>query len=194
MRLRTRVLVTSIVLAMCACSKDLSRSRAVALIRNSYVTVEPVTVTLGTGEYPLTDVATCRSENPLVAQMEALGFVRLEPVHGGAFVSTLVSLTPAGQQESKTWAKEPRGNFVLMLRKYKGDGWRVPIAKRDVVEITGITKQELMGMVMTEAQFTWTAAPTKMGTALGQRETSGRGQAMFRLYDDGWRLEHISGV
>ncbi len=97
----------------------------------------------------------------------------------------------------------------------------IPLAKKEIVEVTGITKQ---GEERATAQFTWKFVPNEAGKAYDnataefknlpadlqrlldgtlppsdhifkrKNETmsydgSRQGEAMFRRYDDGWRLE-----
>lgn len=99
----------------------------------------------------------------------------------------------------------------------------LPVAKKEITEITGITKQ---GEDAVQAQFTWKFVPNEVGKAFDtttsefnnlpanlQQLLDGtlpgsdvvfkrnnqtmsfaaarQGQAMFRRYDDGWRLEAV---
>ncbi len=98
----------------------------------------------------------------------------------------------------------------------------VPLARREVVEITGIRQKDGQAAV----DFTWKAIPTEAGRALdpatdtfkslpaelqqaltkskgigpfGRAETQGWDQVLkatagFQKYDDGWRLVSISGL
>lgn len=85
----------------------------------------------------------------------------------------------------------------------------VRLADRELVEVTGITKA---GNQTAQAEYTWKEAPTAAGRAfhpgsseyeglpdtlrqalVGRNQTKDfdklrRGRAVFRLYDDGWRL------
>ena len=99
----------------------------------------------------------------------------------------------------------------------------LPVAKKEIAEITGITKQ---GKDAAQAQFTWKFIPNEVGKAFDastlefknlpanlQQLLDGtlpasdvvfkrknhtmsfaavrQGQATFRRYDDGWRLEAV---
>jgi hypothetical protein len=99
------------------------------------------------------------------------------------------------------------------------DDKTVPLARREVVEVTGVRKEGIRG----EAEFTWKAVPTEAGQAfdltsdtfkslppeLREALTKARGigpfassatidwadvhktSAVFQKYDDGWRLTGV---
>lgn len=69
------------------------------------------------------------------------------------------------------------------------------------VKVTGLTKPaELLGSTVVEAEFTYTYKLNPLGKALAEKtksisepapeeEQTKQGRAVFKLYDDGWRLE-----
>lgn len=115
------------------------------------------------------------------------------------------SLTDKGREEAKSEGLD--------------GGKAVPLARREVVEVTGIKKEGIRG----EAEFTWKAIPTEAGKAfdpstdtfkslppeLREALTKARGVgpfaksatvnwsdvqrtgAAFQKYDDGWRLTGV---
>lgn len=61
----------------------------------------------------------------------------------------------------------------------------IPVAKRELVEITGVSKQ---GNVA-DVDFTWKWLPlNEVGAALYSSEVHYKSTAGFRNYDDGWRI------
>ena len=102
-----------------------------------------------------------------------------------------------------------KGEELASDRREDRDGPSVRLADRELVEVTGITKA---GNQTAQAEYTWKESPTAAGRAfapgsseyeglpatlrqaLGERNQTEdfdklrRGRAVFRLYDDGWRL------
>ncbi len=61
----------------------------------------------------------------------------------------------------------------------------IPVAKRELVSITGISKQESVA----DVEFTWKWSPmNEIGSALYSGDLHYRSSVGFREYDDGWRL------
>ena len=61
----------------------------------------------------------------------------------------------------------------------------IPVAKRELVAITGISKQESVA----DVEFTWKWSPmNEIGSALYSGDLHYRSNVGFREYDDGWRL------
>jgi hypothetical protein len=61
----------------------------------------------------------------------------------------------------------------------------IPAAKRELVAITGISKQGNAA----DVEFTWRWIPlNEVGAALYSGEAHYRSTALFRDYDDGWRV------
>jgi len=61
----------------------------------------------------------------------------------------------------------------------------IPAARRELMAITGIAKQGNMA----DVEFTWRWIPlNEVGAALYSGDTHYRSTAIFRNYDDGWRL------
>lgn len=64
--------------------------------------------------------------------------------------------------------------------------------------VTGVTKPaDMSGQTISEAEYTYTYAFNPLGKALAGPEQEGakprEGKALFRLFDDGWRLQGASG-
>jgi hypothetical protein len=83
----------------------------------------------------------------------------------------------------------PSGVDTLQSLIAPGDAERqsfsIPAARRELVAITGIAKQ---GNVA-DVEFTWRWIPlNEVGAVLYSGEAHYRSTAIFRKYDDGWRL------
>lgn len=63
--------------------------------------------------------------------------------------------------------------------------FNVPAARRELVEITGISKQGNLG----DVDFTWNWIPlNEFGAALYSSDLRYKSTVGFRYYDDGWRV------
>jgi hypothetical protein len=61
----------------------------------------------------------------------------------------------------------------------------ISAARRELVAVTGIAKQGNTA----DVEFTWKWIPlNEVGAVLYSRETHHRSSAIFRCYDDGWRV------
>lgn len=236
----------SISIFLCGCvTKELSRSQAQSLIEQSKEHEQPFTLELMQGEtlqpygktlYVLDsgeetpEQAAARKikeyyeKNPQIAVASHLGLVE-------ARVRTLDPTQPRQQNslQKPMWSFE---EDYLATEKAR-DLWKqydlppteksVPLAGKQIIEITGITKQ---GEDQAIAQFSWKYAPNEAGRAfdastsefqalpgdlqhlldgtlppskvVSKRENKTmsfsavrQGQAIFRRYDDGWRLESV---
>jgi hypothetical protein len=87
-----------------------------------------------------------------------------------------VTLTPAGVDTIRDLLpSEIAGSQTL----------RIPAARRELLAVTGVSKQ---GRVA-DVDFTWQWTPlNEVGAVLFSRDTHYRSTAGFRCYDDGWRL------
>jgi hypothetical protein len=173
-------------LVLTACgSKELSRSKAVKLIKEKYYTPETIE-----GSAQTTQVAEMKDQVvgqsgsvfgirggglPDLRNYEKAGWITLV-VRRCQFNSCAVdvALTPKGASESTGW------------KKTSDKVWVVPIFRREFVDVTGITSSEPSTAV---AEFTSRWIPTDYGKELGATPPAPEtGNANFRLYDDGWRL------
>jgi hypothetical protein len=157
------------------------------------------------------------SSNPTIAVLRHLGYAEVR--------ATLVRharVPDRALPEPWVFNLEPtltdKGREAAKSQGLTGDK-AVPLARREVVEVTGVRKEGIRG----EAEFTWKAVPTEAGKAFdpsgdtfkslppGLREalTKSRGigpfassstgnwadvhktSAVFQKYDDGWRLTGV---
>jgi hypothetical protein len=86
-----------------------------------------------------------------------------------------VALTPRGLAASKQWTRNSDGSYT------------VPVGSRTFVEVTGITDGADQ---QTQVEFTWRSRsmPVLDEVYATNEFDLHRGTAMFKRYDDGWRL------
>jgi hypothetical protein len=61
----------------------------------------------------------------------------------------------------------------------------LPVARRELVEVTGISKQGIAA----DVDFTWRWVPlNEIGAALYSSDLHYKSTVAFRQYDDGWRV------
>lgn len=209
-------LLLVLALGTAGCSRDLSRSAALQLIRAHPKVGEPMveTITLDSvvrlkqpdpqaalGE-PLmrTCVGTLLNRNSLVAGPPKVRGVYKDGVRYPEYLYLVgVDLE---DEAGKYVIGEPKvhpwrfGNFEVRSLDVLG-------GRLQVEEVTGLTESatDLSGRVVSSATFTWRWATTpfwsgclrdQAGSVRGKQARSlYEGEALFVLYDDGWRLDSI---
>lgn len=96
---------------------------------------------------------------------------------------------PPGFEPRPCWdvVLSPAGVDVFrpLMSAEGGQVITVPVARRELVEITGISKAGNFA----DVEFTWHWLPlNEVGAALYDSDTRYRSTAAFRRYDDGWRV------
>lgn len=233
-----------LVFASCS-SKELSRSSAQKLIEASEQYKQPFTISLMQGQVTNAygdslDVLESAEETPeQAAARKITAYFELYPQIGAANQLGLVEAQVKAKQSSQpkrqyswltpAWAFDekysPSDKAKALWKEYNlpPTADTVPLAGKEIVEITGITKQ---GEDTATAQFTWKFVPNEAGKAFDtstaefkalpvrlqqllegtlpekqQYRTENKtmsfaairqGQATFRRYDDGWRLEAVT--
>lgn len=87
-----------------------------------------------------------------------------------------ILLTPSGVDAVRS---------TLPAEQTNGSVLSVPVAKRELVAVSGIAKQDNSADVV----FTWKWAPlNEIGAALYSGDLQYKSTVAFREYDDGWRL------
>jgi hypothetical protein len=172
--MNTRALITALVaMAFSAsCSADeLTRARAAALIEKD-----------------------SRFSSASVIQLESRGRVLERTKQDAAVVEGLFSevgtkLVPTAKG-ARFWKPSPS---LGTARAHRSGCELATPARRRVVEITGIA-DSLLGVGLKELSFKWKydSLPSVVARYSGQSSQPHRGRAIFRRYDDGWRLEEIS--
>jgi hypothetical protein len=172
--MRTLVLVVfSSVLAACN-SNELSRKQAAILI-NRYPTFA------STNNVALQEQGRLRP-----GTSQDAGIVEgLWNVQNNAFGWRHIELTEKGKQFF---------SLTKQGEQFFTEGWQlIKPAKREVVEVTGITDVPMAKNVK-EAGFKWRYVdlPEVVARYTGQGESPHDGKAALQLYDDGWRVTEIA--
>lgn len=166
-------------LCLTACgSKEMTRSRAADLITSSEAFKNPVTITLrpeyhqslaltGTDSQsiPKEEIALRRflESHPDLAVLAHVGLVEFKvkgieyPNSASSPVTVTASLTGEGRTASRGWQQ-------------LGEGWAIPIARRELVEVTGLWGGE-GDSKKARAEYTWRWNPVGVGTSF---DTSNR--------------------
>lgn len=152
---------------------------------------------------------------PLTAALHQFGLVEVK-----ATAQKRPEVVPFGAQRLTHWIYKVESRLTAKGSEWAGSGRTnsLPLYKKEIVEVTGITVGQSGSA---QAEFKWKRAPTPLGEALdlegalfqslpaqiqsGIKRSISRfgnalptnykqtnsGQAEFRLFDDGWRLEYI---
>lgn len=169
--LRLACLATTFLLCLMACSSGrLTRSGAADLIRSGEAFQKPASLTLlpeyrqsltligaGSQTTPKEEFALRRflESHADLAVLDHLGLVdfkvsRIEyPDSASSPVVVAATLTDKGRSASGEWQQS-------------GAGWTVPIARRELVEVTGLTGGEGEAKAA-RAEYTWRWQPTEIG-------------------------------
>lgn len=169
--LRLAFLIAAALFCLLACSSGrMTRSRAAELIRSGEGFQKPASLSLlpeyrqsltliGTGSQttPREEFALRRflESHADLAVLNNLGLVDFKvvgieyPDSASSPVVMAVTLTDKGRSASDEWQRA-------------GNGWTIPIAQRELVEVTGLTGVE--GEAKTaRAEYTWRWQPTEIG-------------------------------
>lgn len=212
----------------CSASRELTRSRAAALIRDSGDFRRPVSVPLlGEREQPVRAQSTNESEEDAGGRAldeYARSHVEMAVFRHLGLIDFRATLVEGPSPEHEWWRF---GVEPVLTDKGEREAVEVPeangrkgiiISRRELVEVTGVSTPT--GGVA-QAVFTWKEVPTKageafdpttdthnglpewvrrgisgpppgMGKGLGRNYSALRKRtALLRLYDDGWRVQHI---
>jgi hypothetical protein len=92
-----------------------------------------------------------------------------------------ITLTPAGVDTLRS---------LLAPGDADRQAFRIPVARRELVAVTGISK---LGRAA-DVEFTWRWVPlNEVGAAFYSSDARYRSTASFRSYDDGWRIVQGTG-
>jgi hypothetical protein len=206
--------VLSLVILLSGCSsKELSRSKAASLIKESDNFKTPVTIKLTTNPSAWVGISASLNEEQAREQYlkkcyegdrqlgtrtaKQLGLIN-ESIEN-AETSNQVNLfggilgTPPSRFKHTLTANEKGKKLWLDYRidpKTQADD-TLPNATKSFGEVTGIAK---IGNDENKVnvEFTWGWTPNELGTAMRiKQESNKRGVASFQRYDDGWRLINI---
>ena len=223
-------------LISCACSsKDLSRSTAQSMIEASPAYKEAANISLADSfheQMPNGLDKASPDESREQAQQRVLEReLQWQPQMAAANKLGLVNLTADFVKEEKAFIQTPTQWVFKVTARANDKGkalWKdyklpetdesLPIARKEIIEITGITK---LGENQATADFTYKWIPNELGKMLDptteefkklpaemQKGLTGKGsesnqnksfdwsgerhgKALFQKYDDGWRLVNV---
>jgi hypothetical protein len=161
----------ALILCLTGCSSNkLTRSSATRIIESSEAFKNPVTITLlpeyrqsltligeGSRDKPKEDFALQRflESHADLAALNYVGLVDFKvtgiqyPDSASSPVTVTSSLTESGRSASRQWQQD-------------SGGWTIPIAKRELVEVSGLTGDEGESKEA-RAEYTWKWQPTDAG-------------------------------
>lgn len=170
--LLTALCVAAAALCLTCCgSKELSRNSASGVLESSDAFKNPVSITLqpqyrqslalggaGGQATPKEEVALRRffESRPDLAVLSHLGLVEFKVVNiqypdsAASPVTVTATLTDAGKSASGDW-------------RQAGDGWTIPVARRELVEVTGLTGGDGESK-SARVEYTWRWKPLGIGT------------------------------
>jgi hypothetical protein len=172
-------IVSMLVLSACSPRDFLTRRLATDLISASAEFRTPQQFILQTGVVSNKDYL---SPENLVLQHH--GWISANPAPCPAGITpppcSDILLTPSGVETVRTLVAADESTKPAIA---------IPAAKRELVEVTGISKQGAAA----DVEFTWKWIPlNEMGAALYSGDLHYKSIVGFRQYDDGWRM--IQGV
>jgi hypothetical protein len=181
----------------CSGQKDLSRSQALELIRSSDKLKFTSAVYIETGQY----VQQYAENKALYNALSSAGLVEINENPPVVAWNDVTKMVPAAERVSLT----QKGTKALGLNGPTNGSWQfVTSNKIELLEVTGITKETTEPVAAVE--FSWRPLPNEIGDSLlrsnldlygrpvqakEQSNLPRRGGALFRRYDDGWRLQTI---
>lgn len=183
-------LALSLCLMATACSKDLSRNRAEKLLQ------ENAEFQAGSNEELAVGTLWCdwRNVNDLynyksLAENGVLTLKETGRKDGWWTKEYSVELTPRGKEAATTWTKTADKPHWCTEAAPSSAVFLIPLAKRELVGVTGITGEP--GDKSAQVEFDWKWTPTKGSDILSGKVPSNEirhGKAEAQLYDDGWRI------
>jgi hypothetical protein len=182
--------MTLIIGCFVACSsKEISRERAADLIRSNNEFKRPDGVKLLTGKFCY-DWRNLRDVYTSYAPLESADLLKVSDLGAGCGSMWLkrynVELTSSGMARAKSWTTSDDKGWATDAQG--STTYFIPTASKELVEVTGITKDPEGGQA--QAEFTWKWAPTEDASRFGKVPSAElkKGLASLQLYDDGWRI------
>jgi hypothetical protein len=172
---RTLSLIALLLLTACSPRDFLSHRLATDLISASESFRTPQRFTLQTG------IQSSRSyPSPEYLALQHHGWIAANPANCPSTVTpppcSDVLLTPSGVETV---------HALLPAGEAERSPLAIPVARREFVAITGISRQGSLA----DVEFTWRWVPlNEIGAALYSSDLHYRSTVGFRKYDDGWRV------
>jgi hypothetical protein len=169
-------LLMSTSLVICSgCSSGLSRSNAAELISKNAKFPKTLKMGHASNLIVLEDEDSLRGN--FIPAMKSQGYIDYRGM-----------LTEKGKAATGNWEEQFKNlNYLAETKIYD-----VPVGKREIIEVTGISELQNPAGAFVEATFTWhwiSINDIGLSMKLEQRTFSGKSQ--FQKFDDGWRVQEI---
>jgi len=169
------LLLALLLLTACSPRDFLTRRLAGDLIANSDFFKAPQQFFLQTGVVANKDYL-----SPEYQVLQRHGWINANPVSCPASLAPPpcwdVLLTPSGVETVRTVVSQEEAQKAAIT---------IPVARRSLVHVTGISKQGIVA----DVEFTWKWIPlNEIGAALYPGDPHYRSSVGFREFDDGWRV------
>ena len=174
---RTQLTIAFLTVALVACSpRDfLTRRLAADLISASSNFKTPQRFVLQTGV-----LSSKNYPSPEYLVLQHHGWISVNPAPCSRDLTPPpcwdILLTPSGVDAVRA---------ALPPEQTRGSSLSIPVARRTLIAVTGISKQDNSG----DVEFTWRWVPlNEIGAALYSGDVHYKSNVGFRNYDDGWRM------
>jgi hypothetical protein len=179
------------------CSKDLSRGFATDRIKSDKNFNETLDLRVPVGRFWYNWRYIKDDDKWALQALGAAGVLELREtgkVYAVWWKEYVAELTPTGQTAAKAWDKtSEKVESTYAPASPDATVYRIPIAERRLVEVTGIASEPSGKESHVEFSWKWTATPqAKLLPKKVPSDEIHRGAAQFQLYDDGWRLVGLS--
>jgi hypothetical protein len=179
-RIACRLIVLCACLLTIGCSQSLSRSNASGLISEYPKFSEVLTGDVRLGEVYVMGVL--GDDQRIYEALKVAGYLQVANQANPLMHSA--NLTEKGKKAAAEWET---GTSLA------GKFYKVPYAKREIVEVTGISEPKESGNTA-QAKFTWRLVPLNdIGKAMSLDTKTIEGDAVLQKFDDGWRVVNIFG-
>lgn len=165
-------------------NNDLSRSKAAELISKDAAFGDPPTWEFEADFTPGYPYKAQLATSPLHKVLQSLGYMDSD-----------FKLTEKGKTSIA-------GLTFVRVDEYQSDYWKIyykwnvysmpALRKKELVEVTGISEENPVGAVK-KAEFTWRWKPVNdIGRAYTEQVTYYGSYAVFKKFDDGWRVDRMT--
>ena len=186
------IVVVPLLVGCSACSRDLTRAKAVALLQATPECSKPMTLELSLG-----GIAYVGTNMQPYKAMEQAGYFKITgPSNGRDYYTYTVLLTARGEGAARKygWTSGPKKTTGCAFRATcpppEPQTLSIPVATCRISEVTGIIQQGNNATV----DFVQTAEPNEFMKSIAKElgasdaTTKQSGRREFILYDDGWRI------
>jgi hypothetical protein len=197
-------------LALGGCSKELTRSRAADLIEKNAEFGAPAEVKIPVGTFWWD----YRNLSIFPAPLTMLTDMNILTVRGSGQkdccwqMEYIAELTAHGKDVSTSWTEtkdrmledtRPASAMCYVVVHHpepchnaRGKVYSQVVARRKIIEVTGITGDQDGQSSQAEFDWRWIASSEAKVFGITYAADAKKGQATFRHYDDGWRMVNIA--